>query len=205
MSTVQPLHFVPSMAVEERARADLYALLARLFYAGPDSALLADIAAAEGLVAPSDSALSRAWSALREASAAGQAAQARQEYDDIFVGAGRAPVSIYAAHYLTENWKDHTLVNLRGELDRLGLARQPGAVEPEDHLAGLLDVMRHLILRAQDGDIALQEGFFRSYLAPWYAKFVATVQADANAAYYRHVSALLCAFLDIEVECFQIA
>lgn len=205
MSPVQPVRFVPPVAIEERARADLYALLARLFYAGPDAALLAAIVAADDLVAAGDTPLSRAWRALQQASRSADAATVCQEYDDVFVGTGRAPVSIYAAHYLSENWKEHTLVNLRGELERLGLARQPGAVEPEDHLAGLLDVMRHLILRAQDGDIALQEGFFRSYLAGWYAKFAAAVAAEPGSVYYRYLSTVLVAFLDIEVECFQIA
>lgn len=194
----------PVLPEEEGARADLYALLARLFYAGPDATLHKQIADADGMADP-ESTLGRAWSALQAASLGMSAAQANQEYDDLFVGVGRAPVSIYASHYLSETWKENTLVNLRDELARLGLARQDNAREPEDHLAGLLDVMRHLILRSGDGDVAPQESFFRSYLAPWYGAFATEVQAQPQAAFYRHLSGLLIAFMDIEVECFQTA
>ena len=196
---------VPALPPEETARAALYALLARLFYAGPDADLLAAIASADEMAGAGESALTRAWHALQAASAAIDPLAARQEYDELFVSVGQAPVSIYASHYLSESWKEHTLVNLRDELARLGLARQPGAVEPEDHLAGLLDVMRHLILSAALADAAAQEGFFRSYLAPWYRRFGAAVAGEARANYYRRAAELLVAFLDIDVECFQIA
>jgi len=205
MISSQPLHFVKTLPVEEGARADLYALLARLLYAGPTPELLQGIAAAAPLAAENDGALAKAWRELQTACAAADAQAARQEYEDLFIGVGRAPISVYASHYLSENWKEHTVVNLRGELARLGLARQPDAVEPEDHVSGLLDVMRHLIVRAQDGDVALQESFFRSYLAAWYKRFGAAIEAQPNAAFYRTVGRLLVAFIDIEVECFQIA
>jgi len=192
------------LPAEEAARADLYALLARLLYAGPTAELLQGIADAEGMAAP-DSVLGQAWDALRAACASTSVSSAAQEYDDLFIATGRAPVSIYASHYLSANGKEQTLVNLRGELSRLGLQRQADAVEPEDHLAGLLDVMRHLILRAGDGDVALQEGFFRSYLAPCYRPFAAALQEQPQARFYRQLTQLFVCFLDIEVECFQIA
>jgi len=205
MNSTQPIEVVQPLAAEESARADLYALLARLFYAGPTPELLVDIVASGPLPGQGESPLAQAWRGLQAASAVIDAATARQEYEDLFIGVGRAPISIYASHYLSETWKESTLVNLRDELERLGLRRQPGAVEPEDHLAGLLDVMRHLILGAQGGDVALQEGFFRSYLAAWYSRFVAAIEAQPQAAYYKSLGALLSAFFDIEVECFQIA
>ena len=205
MNSPQPIRFVKTLPVEEGARADLYALLAHLFYAGPDEALLQRIVAADGLIADTGSPLAKAWAQLRKAAGATQARDAKQEYEDLFIGVGRAPISIYASHYLSENWKEHTLVNLRDELDRLGLARQGGAVEPEDHLAGLLDVMRHLVIRHEDGDVALQESFFRSYLSSWYARFVSNIGAEPRAAFYLSAGRLLQTFLDVEVECFQIA
>jgi len=205
MSQEQPVNFVATAATEERARANLYAVLASLLYRGPSAELLADIAGADDLVEPAGTPLAQAWSALQGACRVTTSRAARQEYDDIFVGVGQAPVSIYASHYLSENWKDHTLVSLRGELARLSLARQPDAVEPEDHLAGLLDVMRHLILRAGADDVALQEGFFRSYLAPVYKPFWIALGTAKSLGFYRHVGLLLTSFLEIEVECFQIA
>ena len=198
------MHDVRALPVEDAARADLYALLANLFYAGPTAELLQWIADADGMAEP-NSALGRAWSDLRAACVSATSASAIQEYDDLFVGTGRAPVSIYASHYLSESGKEQTLVNLRSELSRLGLERQPDAAEPEDHLAGLLDVMRHLILRGREDDAASQEGFFRSYLAPWHQAFGKAVEAQPDAFFYRQLTRLFVCFLDIEVECFQIA
>ena len=39
MSTAEPIRFLPPEAPEDRARADLYALIARFFYAPPDGHL----------------------------------------------------------------------------------------------------------------------------------------------------------------------
>ena len=50
------------LAPEDAARADFYALLARLWHAGPDAGLLAAIAAADEIVAEGDQAgLADAW------------------------------------------------------------------------------------------------------------------------------------------------
>ena len=47
MST--PMQFVPTLPAEEVARANFYGLLARLFYAPPDAALLRNKAYARSL------------------------------------------------------------------------------------------------------------------------------------------------------------
>src|SRR5688572_18417642 len=56
------------VAPEEAARGDFYALLARMFVAAPDQALLASLAAAAPIPAEGDAALARAWQALVDAS-----------------------------------------------------------------------------------------------------------------------------------------
>src|SRR3982751_3242734 len=82
---------------EEAARGDLYALLARLLVAPPDDALLANLAAANPI--DGNSALGRAWQGLVDASKAMDADAAAEEYEALFVGMGKSPVSIYAASY----------------------------------------------------------------------------------------------------------
>ena len=47
----RPLQFVPTLPPEEVARANFYGLLARLFYAPPDAALLEALAGAGDLEA----------------------------------------------------------------------------------------------------------------------------------------------------------
>ena len=58
-----------ALAPEEAARADFYALLARLFHAAPDAALLASLGAAGPIPAGGDVALAKAWDDLVHASA----------------------------------------------------------------------------------------------------------------------------------------
>lgn len=204
MSETKPVQFVRTPPPEDAARADLYALLSRLFYAGPDAALLSAIAASQPLIAASESALSTSWTAFCATAQNADAGVARVEYDELFAGPGKAPVSIYASHYLTGSFKEQTLVNLRDELQRIGLQRRGAATEPEDHLAGLLDVMRHLVLRGDsDENVAAQTSFFVSYLKPWYAQFVAEVQAAPAAAFYPSAAIFLQRFCEIEVESFD--
>lgn len=202
MTQSRPIDFVRTATPEDTARADMYALLARLFYAGPDAAVLAAIVAADGLVAPSEAPLALAWRDLQTASAAADPAYLTDEYTRLFVGVGKSPVSIYASHYLTDNFKELTLVHLRDELERLGLARKAIATEPEDHLAGLFDVMRFLLQR-NDGDVAAQAAFFNSYLQPWIGKFCDAVIAAEGAGYYRTLSRMMKAYFTIEVEYFE--
>ena len=61
-ATVTPLKFQPPEVPEDKARAGYYALLARLFYAGPDAALLATIGRADEIAGGAEqSALAGAW------------------------------------------------------------------------------------------------------------------------------------------------
>src|SRR2546423_11110970 len=99
---VASLNFHPRLPAEEQARADLYALLARLFADAPNAALLGALAAA----APMDAEDARgddfgkAWEALTQAASAMDEDAARQEYQDLFVGVGKAPVNLYGSFYL---------------------------------------------------------------------------------------------------------
>ena len=202
MGVAQPVHFMRAQAPEDAARADLYALLARLFYVGPDAAVLAAIAGADAFIANVEAPLSRAWRDVQAASRSVNAQAACDEYVSLFVGVGKSPVSIYASHYLSENYKELTLVHLRDELERLGLARKAAATEPEDHLAALLDVMQHLVRRSENDSLA-QSAFFNSYMKPWYEAFCSAIEAAPGAAYYLPVSRLMKCYFAIEVEVFE--
>ena len=195
----------PTLPAEEAARADLYALLSRLFYSGPDAALMRSIAHSGNAYGGPSSALGRAWSQVVQAAATVSAEAACAEYDQTYVGLGQARVSIYGSHYLSENWKEHTLVNLRDELDDLGLSRKRGVSEPEDHLSGLLDVMNNLLRRGTtEPQVAVQHGFFSSYIAPWYTQFCDATVACDGLDFYRPATGLLRAFMLFEAEFFSL-
>jgi TorA maturation chaperone TorD len=185
---------------DEHGRADFYALLARLLYAGPDAALLAAIAGADEIVAENGSAVASAWRALVTAAGAADDEAARAEYDTVFVGVGKAPVTPYASFYLVPTGREKVLVALRERLALLGLARAGHAREPEDHLAGLCDVMRHLIAQ---GRLEEQKRFFERFLRGAYPAFCDAVLDCRDADFYERVARFARAFLDLESQSFE--
>lgn len=196
----EPIASNPVLEEVDRARADLYALLARLYYQGPDAGLLALIAQT-GAQIPPETGLpyAVAWRALAASAPSADPAVAQQEYDDLFVGTGRAEVSLYAAHYLAETGREKILVGLRTELVAMCLSRKETSREPEDHFAGLFDVMRHLVERGStDAALRDQSRFFGQFIEPSYVPFCDAVVASARAEYYGRVAALTRAFLDVE-------
>jgi TorA maturation chaperone TorD len=136
---------------EDRARADVYGLLANLFYCPPSEALLRDIAIA-GIIDGDThrSLLAGTWHALQQAARNAELGALRGEYDNAFITAGRPPVFLYGSVYQAGFLMDKPLAQLRDDLAKLGLARNLEVGEPEDHISALCDVMRFLIIGAED-------------------------------------------------------
>lgn len=194
-----------AMSPEDVARGDLYAIMGRLFSTGPDMALLDSLASSGVRYGGDTTALGRAWAVLAAAADGAAVQDVALEHAQLFVGTGRAPVSIYASHYLLASSKEHTLVGLRDALPELGLARLAGVTQPEDHVGALLEVMRHLVQRGGgEGSIAVQRTFFNRYLGPVYARFCDAVEASPEAVYYRNAASLLRIFMRLEEEGFAL-
>jgi len=206
MSAVaSPVQVHRPLPPEEAARGDLYALLARLLVGPPDDALLGHLAAAERL--PGDGALARAWAGLVDASKAMDADAAAEEYERLFVGMGKSPVSIYAASYASAGSVDHPRVRIQRDLAALGLGRPATVTEPEDHLGGLLEAMRVLVKGGagrEPASLEEQKRFHEAHLAAAWPGFAATLGAAPEANYYRHVAALCAAFAALEAESFRL-
>lgn len=205
-ATVTPLDFQPHKVPEDEARAGYYALLARLFYAGPDRSLLEAIAGAQEPFAESEpTRLARAWSALAIVARAAEVDALRLEYDDLFIGTGKAPVTPYASYYLAEAGREKILVRLRQELASLGLAKFDPAREPEDHVAGLFEVMRHLISQgSDDGVLQKQREFFDRYIERSLPRFCSAISANEKARFYKYVADVAEAFIALETEALKV-
>lgn len=203
MSQAVPMNFMPTPAPEDRARADFYALLARLFYAPPDAGLLAGLAAAEEIEAEdATTGLALAWRDLKRACAASDEDAAQDEFDQVFVGVGKADVSPYLGSYAAVHGVENSLVALREFLAGLGLGRQASVNEPEDHIAALCEVMRYLILE-QPGDLGLQRHFFTEHLLPGAPAFCAAVGKAKHADLYKAVSGFAAGFIELERSAFE--
>jgi TorA maturation chaperone TorD len=194
----------PTWSDEDRARAEHYALLARLFHAAPDAALIGVLAQAGQTLGGSEGELPRAGAALGAAAQATPLQTVADEFDALFVSVGKPEVMSNGSWYLTGFLQEEPLAELRDDLAELGLGRRPGITETEDHIAALAEVMRHLVLTGPDeAGLARQRRFFGRHIAPWYAQFAGALAAAPGADFYAKVGSLLAAFMDIEREAFD--
>lgn len=200
MSTV-PLQFSSALTDEDRARADCYALLARLYFDAPDQALLAAVAASPPIAAEAAPEIVAAWDALQKACAGADAGVIAFEFATVFIGTGKALVSPYCSYYVDASARDRFLVRLRDTLHALGLARTGNAGVYEDHVAGLCETMRHLVLQGSDvAALQQQKSLFINYIQHSYEAFSCNVEACPEAVFYAHVARFSRAFWDIEKE-----
>lgn len=191
-----------SVAPEDQARADYYALLANLMFQPPSASLLTAISIAE----PPGGAMQGAWEALAAAAAVVPEEAVREEYEALFIGVGRPPVMLYGSYYQAGFMMEKPLAELRDDLAQLGFRRLSTVNEPEDHLAGLCDVMRAMILgdlAAPPQSVAVQKKFFETHLAPWVLDCTNAVSAYHQSNFYRHVAQFARAFFEVEIETFQ--
>lgn len=200
MST-QVLQFAETLPPEEQARANLYALLARLFYAPPDAALLQTLAGATAVEAEEGD-IGEAWIDLARAAAQYEPEALREEYETAFVGTGKAPVTLYTGAYSIRYSSETPLAELRGELARLGLARREQSAEPEDHIAALCDTMRHLIA-SQKRELSEQRRFFERWIAPAYEGLCGAILKDPHTLFYKSVGRFAKSFFALEQSAFE--
>ena len=203
---LRALSFASNDDSEEIARAELYGLLARLWMAPPDAALLGQFGVAVTEAPQPGGFLETPWQALVAAMRATTAEAAASEYDALFGGVGKPEVFLYGSYYLSGFLNEKPLAVLRGDLAALGLARDESRGETEDHIAYVCEVMRWLI--AGD-DVAVcnleqQRRFFRAHVQSWAEKLCDAVQAHPRALVWREVAAFTRAFMQVETQGFDL-
>jgi TorA maturation chaperone TorD len=180
----------------EEMRALHWGLLSLLLARAPDGALLRQLGALAGDGTP----LGAARGALAEAARAAEPAALEREFHDLFIGLGRGELLPYASYYLTGFLHEKPLAKVRAEMERLGIAREDGVAEPEDHIATLAEIMAGLLRGAfgEGGDEARR--FFSRHIAPWAGTFFADLERAEHARFYRAVGRLGAVFVEIEAE-----
>jgi len=151
--SAQALAFARPDDGEELARAEVYGLLAALFYAPPSAALHAQFQVAVTAAPVAGAFLEQSWRGL-VAAARRLAPKAMQgEFDLLFQGIGKPEIFLYGSFYLAGKLNERPLVELRHSLRALGLEKSATVDESEDHIASLCEVMRYLIA-AQEAPVA---------------------------------------------------
>ena len=208
MSTVAPLKLGAYVAPEDHGRANFYALISRLFADAPDQALLQAIAGSPPL--PSEDhgePLTLAWSKLISASSVMDADAAREEFDALFIGVGKAPVNLHASHHLTGFMMETPLAEVRDTFATLGFSRLESQTVVEDHLAALCEVMRLLIVGADGVDpapLSVQRKFFSLHIDPWFDLCCGAIAKSPLANFYGVVAQFASSFLLVERDGFAI-
>ena len=201
MSGAQPLNFVPTLPPEEAARAGLYGLIARLFYAPPDEQFISELHLAN-VDASDSSPLAAAWRAMVDASRTAFPAAMRDEHTVLFVGTGRCEVTPYLSHYELRHTSDSPLVDLRQLLDSWGIARKEGVAEYEDHIAGVCETMR-FVIAVQQRSPEEQKLLFDRFVYRGASAFCSAVSTSKDARFYRLVANFAQGFFDVEKTAFE--
>lgn len=206
MSATAPLTMAASAALdEETARAELYGLLAQMYYSAPPPELLATLRVAVTEAPSAGGLLEEPWQQLVGAARARDDRAIATEFERLFGGLGKPEVFLYGSHYLSGFLNEKPLARLRSDLNALGLARSEAMPETEDHLAYLCEAMRYLI--AGD-DVAVcnlttQRDFFAAHLQPWIPALCDVLEVHPAAPFYGALARFTRAFAAVEAQGFD--
>ena len=200
-----PQAVLSSALDEETARAELYGLLALIYYASPAPEFIVNLGLAATESPAAGAFLEAPWRTLVGLARAMGKDTIALEYNTLFGGVGKPEVYLYGSHYLSGFLNEKPLVRLRTELSSLGLARDEAMLDTEDHIAYLCEVMRYLIA-GEDvavANLARQRTFFAAHLQPWVGQLCDAIQKHPKARFYAAVAALTQAFIEIEAQGFD--
>lgn len=196
---------VSSSLDEETARAEVYGLLAALYYSAPSPELYDNLKVAVTQAPAAGALLEASWTELVAATRDQSLASITSEFDALFSGVSKPEVCLFGSFYLSGFLNEKPLVALREDIAVLGLARDEAMPETEDHVAYLCEVMRYLI--AGD-DVAVanltrQREFFTRHLHPWLPQMCDVLVVHPKARFYRALAGFTQEFVSIEAQGFD--
>ena len=202
MSSMPP---ASSALDEETARAEIYGLLAALYYAPPTPDFLAQLRVAATETPAPGAFLQEPWTELVAVARAMPDADIQSEYNSLFGGMGKPEVYLFGSHYLSGFLNEKPLAALRGTLLALGLGRSDTMSETEDHIAYLCEVMRYLIA-AEDvavANLTAQRQFFGDHVQNWVLLLCDALGVHPKARFYVAVATFTRAFMSVEAQGFD--
>lgn len=196
---------ITSALDEETARAEVYGLLAALYYAPPSSELMAQLRVAVTEAPAAGGFLEEPWREVVAAARELDDAAVTAEYNALFGGVGKPEIYLFGSHYLSGFLNEKPLAALRTDLAALGLGRDDTMSETEDHVAYLCEVMRYLIAGddVEVANLTQQQKFFTTHLQPWVMRMCDDIAAHPKARFYATLAAFTRAFVGVEAQGFD--
>lgn len=190
---------------EETARAEVYGLLAALYYAAPSQDLYDNLRVAVTEAPAAGGLLESPWAKLVAAAREQNLPEITREYDVLFGGVSKPEVYLFGSHYLSGFLNEKPLAALRSEIAALGLGRDEALPETEDHVAYICEVMRYLIA-GEDvavANLTRQRDFFTRHVQTWLPAMCEAVMQHPKARFYRALAAFTQCFLSVEAQGFD--
>ena len=186
---------------EDVLRADMYSFLASLLRTEPSDSLIQEVSGLKGDGTP----IGSACLTLAHLAKSLDNEAIRNEYVNLFIGVGRGEILPFASYYLTGFLNDKPLSNLRADMASIGVRRADGVKVPEDHIAGLFDVVSGLIRgdygRTYSG--SEQATFFRKHIEPWAGLLMEDIERAKSGVFFVPVGTIGRHFLEIESQAFS--
>jgi TorA maturation chaperone TorD len=191
---------------EETARAEVYGLLAALYYAPPSPELLAQLRVAVTEAPAAGGFLEEPWRQFVGTVRTLSDVQVANEYDALFGGVGKPEVYLFGSWYLSGFLNEKPLAALRSDLAALGLARDETMPETEDHFACVCEVMRYLIAGddVEVANLTQQQKFFSNHVQPWVPAMCEAIAAHPKARFYAALAGFTAAFVSVEAQGFDL-
>ena len=178
-------------------RTDGYVLLASLLGQAPSEELLAVVGNLQWEEMLPEQ-LDQALGALRQAARDYPLATLENEFNQLFVGLGSGELVPYASWYREKTIQSAPLASLRSDLLELGIVRQTGCREAEDHAGAICEIMALASQQSNKVSLVAQARFFKRHIASWMMSFFQDLQSAKRADFYRLVGLFGRCFLETE-------
>jgi TorA maturation chaperone TorD len=190
---------------EETARAEIYGLLAQLFYSPPSPETMSALRVAVTEAPAQGAFLEEPWRQVVGVARELSDRQVADEYDALFGGVGKPEVYLFGSHYMSGFLNEKPLARLRETLAALGLGRDEAMPETEDHIAYVCEVMRYLIAGDDPSvsNLTRQRDFFAAHLQPWVGALCDAINAHPKARFYARLADFTRAFSSVEAQGFD--
>lgn len=185
---------------EDFLRAQFYGLLAQVLTSPPTEDLLNILRELEG----DDTPMGQALGTLAYEAAKISQEDAEEEFNTLFVGMVRGELMPYASVYLTGFLHEKPLADLRGDMERFGIARSDDLSEPEDQIGVMCEMMHGLITGTFGAprEISEQREFYEAHMTTWASKFFADLEKAKSAVLFKPVGTVGRLFFEVEDEAF---